>query len=529
MLRTLQRSFSQQKQRVLDSLGLRLKTSIPQEESLDILQASEKVTVKLAAAKLKEVPTYEDTMTFLGSVDEKVELPPRLDQINKETDVVRSWLENFDSKSKELIDAFEDPGPKGVYWFSEEGSNQESEMVNSADFYPLMNKLKSKEKLLDISEEDFVKLIRNTPESDYKLYPGTKKGPNPEDDLDAWGKWYLENQPSNVLAASGGEWDPMIELQEDEPELELESADNSVHSDPRQIFLESEFDAHAYFKQNPEADLFEGQSDINTIASYAPTEIEGMLPLLPKELPPDLIGFHESMNNWMSFRFVPLYFTHFPEMRRIYDEISQQKIETITTIPSPLNYFETLPKWYKDHRLVQASTVLLDKYHPLMPRKKKELFLNKLCNFLTPRSPEKFMFLQEYFIKAEIPEMALKGAEKLGTGELQFNITPKEEEVDEITKLLEESEEDEELLVNEKMKRMLGEDTVVKNEVIYAPEEIPDYGIDWFDYDTENPKGKIPCTLTYYDNDDGYWNDWIKVKRERIGMPEISVRKFFKH
>lgn len=531
MLRTLHRSFSQQTQRVLDSLGLKLKAPVPQSETSDTIQQSEKVKVRLNGTKFNQVKTYDESLNFLNAVDEKLELPPKLDEINRKNEVVRSWIDNFQEKAGPIIDAYEDPGPKGVYWFEPESEAEleDCELIESSEFYPLMRAFKDKEKGPKISEEDFENWVRNIPDSDYKFYPGSKKGSKPEDDPEHWAKWYLENQPSKVLAAAGGDWDPMTEILEDDPHKELETAENMVYSDPRQIFIESEFDAHGYFKQNPEAALFEGDSDINTIASFAPPEIEGMLPLIPKNVQPDLMGFHESMNNWMSFRFVPLYFNYFPNLKEKLEEISKQNIEFHATTPGTLNYFETLPKWYRDHRLVQAASVLLDKHQPLMPRKKKELFLNKLCNFLTPRSPEKYMFLQEYFIKPEIPDMALKGAEKAGASDLQLASTQKQEELDEVEKLLQETEDEDEQEVNDRMKRMLGEDTVVKDDILYVPEEIQDYGIDWFDYDPENPKGKIPCTLTYYDNQDGYWNDWIKVKRERIGMPEISVRKFFKH
>jgi hypothetical protein len=60
-------------------------------------------------------------------------------------------------------------------------------------------------------------------------------------------------------------------------------------------------------------------------------------------------------------------------------------------------------------------------------------------------------------------------------------------------------------------------------------DDIPDYGTDWFTRDHENPNGPIPASLTFYDNDDGYWDDWIKTKRERAGPPEIFNRPWFKH
>jgi len=45
----------------------------------------------------------------------------------------------------------------------------------------------------------------------------------------------------------------------------------------------------------------------------------------------------------------------------------------------------------------------------------------------------------------------------------------------------------------------------------------------------ENPDGIIPSPITYYDNDDGYWDNWIKTKHERIGLPHMTRRAYFKH
>jgi len=36
------------------------------------------------------------------------------------------------------------------------------------------------------------------PEEEIKFYPGSIKGPMPEDDPEAYGKWYYENQPPSA-------------------------------------------------------------------------------------------------------------------------------------------------------------------------------------------------------------------------------------------------------------------------------------------------------------------------------------------
>ena len=75
---------------------------------------------------------------------------------------------------------------------------------------------------------------------------------------------------------------------------------------------------------------------------------------------------------------------------------------------------------------------------------------------------------------------------------------------------------------------MLGE-KITSNEDDDEEFDIVDRKIDWFTRNHENPDGMIPCTITFYDNNDGYWDHWIKIKRERAGLPEITVRTYLKH
>jgi len=35
--------------------------------------------------------------------------------------------------------------------------------------------------------------------SEIKIYPGSPKGPNPEDDPEFYSKWFVENQPKKIL------------------------------------------------------------------------------------------------------------------------------------------------------------------------------------------------------------------------------------------------------------------------------------------------------------------------------------------
>lgn len=55
------------------------------------------------------------------------------------------------------------------------------------------------ERLLKKNEvEDLLKL--NYDLSEVKIYPGSEKGPRPEDDPEFYTKWFVENQPKKALS-----------------------------------------------------------------------------------------------------------------------------------------------------------------------------------------------------------------------------------------------------------------------------------------------------------------------------------------
>ena len=77
--------------------------------------------------------------------------------------------------------------------------------------------------------------------------------------------------------------------------------------------------------------------------------------------------------------------------------------------------------------------------------------------------------------------------------------------------------------------RMLGEEVKSDQGTEIYVKELPDFKVDWFTVENENPDGSIPSSVTYYDNEDGYWDDYIKAKRERNGLPAMTRRPYFKH
>jgi hypothetical protein len=246
-------------------------------------------------------------------------------------------------------------------------------------------------------------------------------------------------------------------------------------------------------------------------------------PDFPENLHPKIEEAVKEVVKWEAFACPPTAQKYLKLLGKVMKEPHQpwQAVQ----LPSVLNYYETLPKWYKDQRLVWAAVGLMDKYHPDIPRKKKETMLNLLCFLLTPKNPKKYLFLQEYYS----PKYTLEQAAEAKENERLLKGSMAQETFEEIDNKKEFAEVQELTEAQITIKRLIGEDLTSKSSFSAKIDVLPDFGVDWFTQANENAKGPIPCPFTYYDNDDGYWDDWIKTKRERIGMPELSRRANFRH
>ena len=468
--------------------------------------------------------------------------------------------------------------------------------------------------------------------SQIKYYPGST--PSTTDELNAWARWYISKQPKELRSVEDGNWEPPdIEKErisdyertlnqeansnrrrkpkpddsenENEKNEEKVNADNESESfaggakinksqyfqgEAAEEFLERKHDIFDDLKSLPVQD-FITSSNLTSISFSSTLESPDMLPPTPPTTSMDIVGFNNDLENWSVFRNIPHYYRALKDFDKINEITYTDKPWVPVRLPSVLNYFETLPNYYKNHRLVQGVTLCLERFHPNVSRKHKELLINQLCNLLTPRNPEKYMFLQEYFPEPEqdideaeedmdgthegkskkslsdssdgsssdfeaqlarsIKIREKKRQKKLKEDEDQleadeeenddisdksgnessdylsddFDSSEEEEFEDDPEKL---KEEDEELSPEQQLQNMLGE-KITSNEDDDEEFDIVDRKIDWFTRNHENPDGMIPCTITFYDNNDGYWDHWIKIKRERAGLPEITVRTYLKH
>lgn len=421
-------------------------------------------------------------------------------------------------------------------------------------------------------------LLRPKPNTeDVKYYPGSVLGSEPQDDPEAWVSWFINNQPKS-LYPPGDAWSPediMLneeapvtagsavdeadkeeedeteekedwEREEEEEDEEGETAEfnGSDESDSEfstqgsgagseeplnpeyrapyypvdatpETFLTTEYDFNELRQLNPDREYFEGDNK-GSLVSHSPVPDPDDLPIGPNVMATEHEKGQLDIDRWAVFRMMPKLLKYKENIGVFLEELMKKEVsEKYIGLPSVIPYFETLPKWYQEQRIVQGFATNLERYKPEMTRFEKEEMLNLLCYYLTPKDPKRLLFLQEHYQTKFNPTLEQLEAGNQPAAATVVETQEKDEEVEETTEM--------------KILKILGEESGAKEQGVLEIGEIEDYGVDWFSVNDENPKGKLPITLTYYDNPDGYWDEWIRSKRDRYGPPEIVTRKHFRH
>jgi hypothetical protein len=486
---------------------------------------------------------------------------PTLQSLSKQEANSKAWVQEFLSPGPiakvpkdETLTSDSYPGLISV----RDLLNFQRQMVHSAEKYTRGNKRRF---------ESYLKRPKFSP-GDIKYYPGSELGPEPQDDPEAWVEWFINNQPRSLYEL-GEAWSPedimmketgpmapgsekdeadKEEAEEEEEENEkeddlgLDDSDNPEDGEPTrratkrstsegpldpefrgayypvdttpETFLTTEYDFSELRTLVPDREYFEGENKGCLVAHTPMGDIDD-LPIAPKNMHTEYEKGMMDLDRWAIFRMMPMLLKYKGNVDQFLNDL--QLSETTTGpigLPSVIPYFETLPRWFQEHRCVQGFVTNLERYKPEMTRLAKEEMVNMLCYYLTPKDPKRLLFLQEYYEKRYMPTPAELEAED-DFEEMDIETQKKMGVIEETAEM--------------KVLKILGEESGARDEAVQEIDQIEDYGVDWFTSNEENPKGKLPVTLTYYDNADGYWDNWIRAKRDRYGPPEIVTRKHFRH
>ena len=243
-------------------------------------------------------------------------------------------------------------------------------------------------------------------------------------DVDHWARWYLQNQPEDISKLDESDWEPFPLRAERSDQIEtiysalereeltnedLNEEDGAVVeatdvSGSNNEMIQGEhlsetimriYDSQHEWKALPLMKMIENKNTAQFSVS-TPYEKPDELPPIPPYIGNDFVSFNASIESWSVFKAMPGLVKFLNSADKLDEMFETNEPWVPVKLPSIYNYYETLPKYYQSQRLIQNVTIILEKYHPKIPRKKKETMLNRLCQLMTPRNPEKYKFLQEF-------------------------------------------------------------------------------------------------------------------------------------
>ena len=424
MLRFLRRNLT--KDYVTEAMK-DLKLKIPTKPQDGTSNASQKVKFSLAAFNAPKFESAKEKEAYLKTFPTNIhDLPEELSELLDSQDPNHALIE----RRTEAYDAFN----RGLFTIPEEGVHyHRTEIVSNGSSLTskqlrslALNAMRVNKTDGGIAEEGRIPKAAFQPYDKSMIKHYTRVDSEGQViDTDHWARWYLQNQPEDISKLDESDWEPFPLRAErsDQIEtiysaLEREELTNEDLNDEDGAVVEATdvggssndiikgehlsetimriYDPQQEWKALPLHKLIENRNTAQFSVSSA-YEKPDDLPPIPPYLGQDFVGFNKGIESWSVFKAMPGLVKFLDSIHKLDDMFETNEPWVPPKLPSIYNYYETLPKYYQNHRLIQNVTIILEKYHPKIPRKKKETMLNRLCQLLTPRNPEKYKFLQEFY------------------------------------------------------------------------------------------------------------------------------------
>lgn len=413
--------------------------------------------------------------------------------------------------------------------------------------------------------------------SEVKIYPGSDKGPNPEDDIENYSRWFIENQPKSIYDGSQADYSD-LGVKKKYVEVVRDQSDNIEHKNMINWFQNDE---ELYPLQNyhgiPEFAIFDREQynveDDDQLPELALTSNMGVNELhpLPTKYTNNYQELHPELERWTIFRGLPMMMKYDQALSQFFKGIQQGTLripDFVNTInpPSLWAYYETLPRWARDHPVVRNAVIAFEYYKPITTIRQKEIAMNYAVSFIRPIHKDLEDVIVEVATSQKVRLNIAKGKEMLNQlkfyefdsmylGETSHDeampFVPGEGENPGQSALAGGiDEEDDELQrqrsAMEKFASGLDDDhrERVKSKIMEEELNITDYQVepemekvmtDFYVKPYHHPLDPVDkydplLPLHYYDNDDGFWTEYIQMKQNKwAANPMIVNRPFLKH
>lgn len=214
-------------------------------------------------------------------------------------------------------------------------------------------------------------------EDDPIPYPGSSKGPSPNDDPDFYAEWLFANMNPGVREF-------YRELEEESAEnrdmLEGSTTDNTGYEG---LILTDVPNADLYYTR-PEINLAADESGQGSYHSPIEAEMNGVAPL-PDFLPEGYQTSQPTIEKWAMFRMYPIVNQWMRAIHTSIDHIKNGRIpHEERRIHSLFRYYYLLPEFVRNNPIIINTVRCLEFSKHDMTLEQKEIALNMACEFTIP-------------------------------------------------------------------------------------------------------------------------------------------------
>lgn len=342
-------------------------------------------------------------------------------------------------------------------------------------------------------------------------YPGSSKGRHPLDDPEFFVEWFHNKVPKSHMRFYEKVYERMSDSRK------TIGGTKPVVSGVEH-FIQSPVPFTEMGLTAPEDAIAEERNSL-VFRSYLDLQ-RGEIDLLPDQIDQDYQQIQEDLEKWSLFRLYPILNNWFKVFDHQMKNINSPPLmgEKVTPLPTLMRYYSLLPEFARNNQIVMDVVRAFEFTKHDLTLREKEIAVNFACQFALP---------MEYDLEESMKQAVLSNHKYF---------VPLWEEIT----LLDDSRDQESKeanLLGEKKKKAtpikLLED-VAEAQKAGVPEDLRNIGewqapprLDPY-VSEEDPFPILP--IDYYDNEDGFWDDYIAKKEATYDeIPMIVTRPYFKH
>lgn len=235
--------------------------------------------------------------------------------------------------------------------------------------------------------------------SEVKIYPGSEKGPKPEDDPRAFSKWFVANQPKkafegylmnneHTFAEFGMKVRTKNIVREDSSKVEILSKNMAIIEDDDNYVAKNAVGPVEFALTDQDSYKVEEETDLPSVMLQSELAVNE-LPILPNDHTYNYQEVHYELERYAIFRSLPYMLQFNDKHKELLMGFATGRIKApdfMGTInpPSLWAYFLTLPSWARNHPYIRDVLMSMEYHKPDLDIRQKELALNFAVSFIRP-------------------------------------------------------------------------------------------------------------------------------------------------